>query len=394
MTTEQLSVAVIGAGMAGRSHANGYREANTIHGAGLPDIRLAAIADLDTSLAESVAKRYGFEKAVSSWEAIAEDPTIDAVSIVIGNSLHRQVAEALLSAGKHVLCEKPLAGNLEDAEAMVQAAEQANTVASTAYSFRRNPGIEAIRSLLKKGELGEPMLVDARYLADYAADPEGPMSWRFRGPLGTGALADLGAHIVDLAEYVCGPVTSVSGAKLAVAIKDRHLPVGSVIGHDHAELSDETEPVTNDDTAAFTAEFANGAVATIRTSRVAYGLPNDLVLTLTGTTSRAEFDWKRPAEFIVNDMQPSDHTRGDRVVYVAPNTADVFDDAVPMPGGNIAFGYGDLFVYEIRAFIDEILGKESVLPRNASFADGLHTMKVLDAVTRSHADGGRSISID
>lgn len=391
--TEQLSVAVIGAGMAGRSHANGYREANTIHGAGLPKIRLAAIADVNLELAQSVADRYGFEKAVASWQEIAEDPTIDAVSIVVGNSLHREIAEALLAAGKHVLCEKPLSATIGDAEAMVAAAGKATTVASTAYSFRRNPGIEAIRDLLAAGKLGTPVLVDARYLADYATDPKGPMGWRFRGELGTGALADLGAHIIDLAEYVCGPIESVSGAQLTISIPERHLPVGNVIGHDLAELSEEKEAVTNDDSAVFTAKFANGAAATIRASRVAYGLPNDLVLTVTGTDSRAEFDWKRPAEFIVSDNQPDANTRGDRVVYVGPGTARVFDDAVPMPGGNIAFGYGDLFTYQIRAFIDEILGRDGLLPRNATFADGLHTMQVVEAVKKSFAEGGRTVEV-
>lgn len=391
--TEQLSVAVIGAGMAGRSHANGYRQANTIHGGGLPKIRLAAIADMNLELAQSVADRYGFEKAVGSWQEVAEDPTIDAVSIVVGNSLHREIAEAMLAAGKHVLCEKPLAASLADAEAMVAAAEKATTVAATAYSFRRNPAIEAIRDLLASGELGKPSMVEAHYLADYAADPEGPMSWRFQGPLGTGALIDLGAHIIDLAEYVCGPIVSVAGADFGISIPERHLPVGSVIGHDHAELSEETQPVTNDDSVVFTATFANGAVSAFRVSRVSFGTPNDLAITVTGTQSRAVFDWARPAEFIVSDTQPSGNTRGDRVVYVGPGTARVFDDAVPMPGGNISFGYGDLFIYQIRAFLDQILGRESILPPCATFADGLHTMRVCDAIARSAADEGRRTEI-
>lgn len=276
---------------------------------------------------------------------------------------------------------------------MVEAAKGVPVVAATAYSFRRNPAIEAIREHLADGTLGTPALIEAHYLADYAADPNGPMSWRFRGGLGTGALADLGAHIIDLAEYVCGPVESVSGADLAISIPERNLPVGSVIGHDHAELSDETESVTNDDSAVFTARFASGAVGTFRVSRVAYGQPNDLALTLTGIESRAEFDWRRPAEFIINDTQPSPETRGDRVVYVGPGTASVFDDAVPMPGGNISFGYGDLFIYQARAFLDQILERESRLPRCASFEDGLHTMRVLDAITRSHRENGTSVTV-
>lgn len=391
--TKQLGVAVIGAGMAGRSHANGYRQANTIHGGGLPPVRLIAIADINQELATEVAGRYGFEKAVGSWQEIADDPEIDVVSVVVGNSLHREVVEALLAAGKHVLCEKPLADTLANAEAMVAASGKAGTVAATAYSFRRNPAVEAIRDLLASGELGDPILIEAHYLADYACDPAGPMSWRFRGDLGSGALADLGAHIIDLAEYVAGPIVSVAGADFTISVKERNLPLGNVIGHDHAELSDEKEAVTNDDSAVFTATFANGAAATFRTSRVAYGPPNDLALTITGTQSRAVFDWRRPAEFVVSDNQPSAHTRGDRVVYVGPGTAAVFDDAVPMPGGNISFGYGDLFVYQIRAFLDQVLGRESRLPACATLADGLHTMKVLDAVTRCYHSGGARTAV-
>jgi len=120
MSTQPISVAVIGAGMAGRAHAAGYRNVNTVFGAGPPPVRLAAIADSNTGLGQDAARRYGFERALPSWEAVAEDPTIDAVSIVVGNALHRPIAESLLAAGKHVLCEKPLAGSLEDARAMVE----------------------------------------------------------------------------------------------------------------------------------------------------------------------------------------------------------------------------------------------------------------------------------
>src|SRR3954453_12969530 len=130
MTTQLLSVAVIGAGMAGRSHAAGYRQATTVFGQGLPPIRLVSIADANTALADDAARRYGYEKAVYSWEEIVEAPTIDAVSIVVGNDLPRPIAEALIGEGKHVLCEKPLAGSMDDARAMV-AAEEATDVVTT-----------------------------------------------------------------------------------------------------------------------------------------------------------------------------------------------------------------------------------------------------------------------
>lgn len=141
MTTRSkpISVAVIGAGMAGRSHAAGYRNANTVFGAGLPPVRLAAIADANVELAEDAARRYGYEKAHPSWESVVEDPTIDAVSIVVGNALHRPIAEALVAAGKHVLCEKPLAGSLEDARAMAELERTADVVTAVGYTFRRSP---------------------------------------------------------------------------------------------------------------------------------------------------------------------------------------------------------------------------------------------------------------
>ena len=202
---EQISVAVIGAGMAGRSHAAAYRMAGSVSGPGLPPIRLAAIADANVALAEDGARRYGYEKALPSWEAVAEDPSIDAVSIVVGNALHRPIAEALVAAGKHVLCEKPLAGSMEDARAMVELEKRGTVVTAVGYCYRRSPAIAAIRDHIRAGELGELTTLHARYWCDYACDPRGPLSWRFKGGMGSGALGDIGAHVIDQGEYLCGP---------------------------------------------------------------------------------------------------------------------------------------------------------------------------------------------
>ena len=186
---EQISVAVIGAGMAGRSHAAAYRMAGSVSGPGLPSIRLAAIADANVALAEDGARRYGYEKALPSWEAVAEDPSIDAVSIVVGNALHRPIAEALVNAGKHVLCEKPLAGSMEDARAMVELEKPGKAVTAVGYCYRRSPAIAAIRDHIRNNELGELTTLHARYWCDYACDPRGPLSWRFKGGMGSGRSA-------------------------------------------------------------------------------------------------------------------------------------------------------------------------------------------------------------
>jgi predicted dehydrogenase len=157
MSKSSLGVAVIGAGMAGRAHAAGYRSATTLYDAGLPEVRLVAIADVNAAFATDAAQRFGYERAESSWEAIASAPDIDVVSVVIANPFHRQVVEGLLGAGKHVLCEKPLAPSVEDAQAMVTAAQASQQEAAVGFTFRRSPAIAAIREQVERGSIGRPL---------------------------------------------------------------------------------------------------------------------------------------------------------------------------------------------------------------------------------------------
>ena len=171
MTNQSIGVAVIGGGMAGRAHAAGYRSATTLFGTDRPDVRLVAIADTNAAVADDTARRYGYERAEYDWRAIAEAPDIDAVSVVVANHLHREIVEGLLAAGKHVLCEKPLAGSLADAEAMVAAAERSDRVTAVGYTYRRSPAVEQIRRELAAGTIGELVHFNGHYWCDYALDP-------------------------------------------------------------------------------------------------------------------------------------------------------------------------------------------------------------------------------
>jgi predicted dehydrogenase len=392
MATQPLSVAVIGAGMAGRSHAAGYRQATTVFGQGLPPIRLAAIADANTALADDAARRYGYEKAVYSWEEIVEDPTIDAVSIVVGNDLHRPIAEALIGAGKHVLCEKPLAGSMDDARAMVAAEEATDVVTAVGYTFRRAPAIAAISEHVRHGELGELTLFHGRYWCDYACDPHGPLTWRYRGGPGSGALGDVGAHVLDAAQLICGPIVSVSGAVLSTQIPKRPLPLGAVVGHAAAPVSSETGEVENEDTAVFAARFASGLSATFSVSRTAFGMPNGLGFDVYGLGGRAAFDWHRPSEYLFDDTQPEPRTRGARQVIVGPQMP-YFAGGYPMEAPGVGGGNAEMFVYQCRAFLDQITGASDPLPPNATFADGLHTMEIIQAVVRSAQSDGAAVPV-
>src|SRR5919107_138272 len=242
-----LGVAVIGAGMAGRAHAAAYRTAPTLYRSTLPDLRFVSIGDVNPELGSLAAKRFGYERTDSSWQAIAEAPDIDVVSVVVANSLHREMVEGLVAAGKHVLCEKPLSDTLADARAMADLARTAETVVRIGFTFRRAPGVAALRELVTSGALGRVLHVDGRYYCDYASDPQGPISWRFKGGPGTGALADVGSHAAYLAEFLAGDITEVGGGRFTTAITERPVPLGTVQRGGEVAVSDEREAVENDD---------------------------------------------------------------------------------------------------------------------------------------------------
>ncbi len=389
--TDSIGIAVIGAGMAGQAHAAAYRVAPTLYDPVLPPLRHVAIGDVNETLGGHVARRYGYEKAVGSWEAVAEDPEVDVVSVVIANRFHRRAVEGLLAAGKHVLCEKPLSDTLEDARAMARAAEQADTIARIGFTYRRNPGIAAIRDLIQDGTLGKVLHFSGRYWTDYGCNPKAPMSWRYKGGPGSGALADVGSHLAYVAEFLCGDITSVSGGRLATTVTERPLPLGAVVGHDIVEVSDVHEPVENDDYAAYSAEFATGA-GSLEVSRVAAGHPNTLTFEVFCEKGAARFSQLRPAEIELFLHEGPGATNGYRTVNLGPRHAYI-GGGLAMDAPGVGFGQNDAFGYQARAFLEEVAGlDESVsLPRNASFGEGVHNMEVLAAAVASATDHGKKV---
>jgi predicted dehydrogenase len=375
--SRDIGVAVIGAGMAGRAHAHGYRSAGTVFSPGLPPVRLVSVVDINEELAADTARRYGFERSDTSWQAIVKADDIDAVSVVVANHLHREIVEELAAAGKHVLCEKPLAPTSADAQAMIDAVDAAGVVARVGFTFRRTPGIAAARQVIESGELGRPLYVNAQYWTNYGSDPQAPMSWRYRGGPGSGALADLGSHLADTAEFLLGPVEAVTGAALTTVIGERPTPLGHVVGHAHVEVSDQREPVENDDWASFSVRFAGGATGDLSVSRIAYGHPNTLKFEVFCERGAVAFDVSRAGEFAV----ASDAADGFRRVVVGVDHPYIAG-GLAMDATGIGTGHNDSFVYQARAFLDEVAGRDE-LPRNASFADGRHALLLEEAVVRT-----------
>ncbi len=388
-----LGIAVIGAGMAGKAHIAGYRVAPTLYESTLPDLRFVSVADVNAPLAEATAKRYGYERFDTDWRAVADDPDIDVVSVVIANSLHLEVVRGLLEAGKHVLCEKPLSDTLESAREMARLAGEADSVARIGLTYLRQPAIAAIRKWINDGTLGKVLHFSGRYWCDYSCSPKAPISWRYKGPMGSGALGDIGSHLAYLSEFMCGPMTAVSGSSFATAIRERPVPLGAVVGHGLAAVSDVLEPVENDDTATFTAHFAD-TIGTLSVSRVAAGYPNGLNFEVFCENGAASFHQDRPSQLrlYLNDDSPA--TNGYRTVNVGSDHPYVAG-GLPMDVSGVGFGQNEGFNFQARAFLEEVAGIDEAhsLPRNASFDEGVHNMEILAAVATSAANNGKQVSL-
>lgn len=375
-----LGVAVIGAGMVGRAHANAYRQAATVFGLDQPAPRLVAIADLHEPFATDAAARYGYERAETDWRAVVEAPDVDAVSVAVANSLHREVTEAALAAGKHVLCEKPLAPSVADGEAMVAAAAAApGQVGAVGFTFRRSPALNALKEQVE-GALGPVRHVVGDYWCDYGFDPQRPMSWRYQGGPGSGVLADIGSHLTDLGEFFCGPTAAAQGTTMATLVKERPKPLGVAVGHaGGVRVSDERAPVENEDVCTFTITYASGAVGTFSLSRIAFGHANTLKIDLFCENGTASFDLTRPAEFGIIDGGPDVAVNGARTVYIGPSHP-YLARGLPMDFPTVGHGQNDFFVYQARAFLDQIAGVTG-LPPCPDLAHGLHNLRVLEAIT-------------
>ncbi|MDX6301652.1 MAG: hypothetical protein QOF53_2866 [Nocardioidaceae bacterium] len=389
---DSLGVAVVGAGMAGRAHVAAYRSASTLYEPTLPPVRLVTVADVNPQFGGLAARRFGYERHDTSWQAVAEAADVDVVSVVIANHLHLEAVRGLLAAGKHVLCEKPMSDSLDDARTMAALAADAEPLARVGFTFRRTPGIAYVRDLIRSGILGRVLHFSGRYWTDYGCSASAPMSWRYKGGPGSGALADVGSHLAYVAEFLCGDIEEVRGGRLETVIGSRPVPLEAVMGHDHVAVSDVLEPVENDDYAACSVGFATGGGG-LEVSRVAAGHPNSLMFEVFCENGAARFDQRRPAEIglFLRDDPARD---GFRQVLLGPQHPYVAG-GLPMDAPGVGLGQNDAFVYQARAFLEEVAGlpEDVSLPRCATFDEGVHNMEILAAVADSAAEGGAAVTL-
>ncbi|WP_444952071.1 Gfo/Idh/MocA family protein [Micromonospora ureilytica] len=372
---------MVGYAFMGAAHSQAWRTVNRVFD--LPArARMALICGRDTAKVADAADTLGWDAYTTDWRDLINRDDIDVVDICTPGDSHAEIALAALAAGKHVLCEKPLANTVEEARAMTAAADVARAAgvrSMCGFNYRRVPAVTMMRQLVADGRLGVIRHVRATYLQDWIVDPQFPLVWRLqKDRAGSGALGDIGAHIIDLTQFVTGQRISGVSAVTETFVKERPLPAessglaASVDGH-----AAPTGPVTVDDAAVFVARLDGGALATYEASRFATGRKNALRVEINGSLGSVVFDLERLNELEFYDATRPAVEQGFTRILVTEGEHPYM--SAWWPPGHI-IGYEHSFTHEMRDFIEAVATGVDPTP---SFADALQVQLVLDAVARS-----------
>lgn len=389
---KKLNVGLVGAGFMGKAHVVGYSNMPKLFWPAPAVPVMKTICDIVPEIAEEAKERFGFEKCCTDWNDIVNDPEIDVVSICTPNNAHAPIAIAALKAGKHVICEKPIASTLEDAKAMAEAAEEAakkGIISMNAYQYRRVPAIDMAKKLIDEGSIGEILNIRCTYLQSWSADPSSPLSWRFQKDIaGAGTLGDIASHVIDIAQYLAGDIEEVTGM-MKTYIKERPVQEGGVDLLGTVKLGDDAEkrPVDVDDEDSFLVRFKSGAVGSIEATRNAWGRNNYITVELHGTLGSICFNYERLNELQVCFANDPDDRRGFKTIYTGPAH---FHGEVTwnIPGMNIS--YGELKAIEMYEFIKAIATGQQPTTR---FAVGYRVERVCQAMRQS-AESGNWVKVE
>ncbi|MGW1023620.1 Gfo/Idh/MocA family protein [Streptomyces sp. NPDC002577] len=374
-----LGIAVVGFGWMGRVHTQAYARLPH-HFPQLP-LRpdLVTVADEVPGRAEEAAAQFGFASSTRDWREVAADPRVAAVSIAAPNFLHREIGVAMAEAGKHIWIEKPVGLTAEDARAVAGAVAKAGVQGAVGFNYRGAPAVETAREMVAAGEIGTVTHIRIRLFSDYAAHPEGALTWRYeRERGGNGVLGDLASHGVDLARFLLGDIGSLT-ADTAVFVPERARPTGATAGHTRA-TGGELGPVENDDYVNCLLRFASGARGVLEACRVSVGEQNNYGFEIHGTTGAVFWDFRRMGELGVSrgtgyQDQPVS------TVYVGPVHGEY---GAFQPGAATSMGYDDLKVIEAYRFLRSVADGS---PYGATLDDAVASAVALDAMARSAEQG-------
>jgi predicted dehydrogenase len=389
--TRQLGIGVIGLGWMGRVHSSSYRRVPE-H---FPELgvtpRLVVASDLSDGR-RAHAERIGFERTVTDWRAVLEDPAVDLVSITVPNAMHREVAVAAAEAGKHIWVEKPAGRGAADTEAVYDAVRRAGVINGVGFCYRFAPAVAHAQALIAAGEIGEVTHYRGTFLADYANRPDSAASWRFfRADAGSGALGDLMAHVVDLTHFLVGPIERLSGRTATLIPRRPPQPMGEGTHFTRVE-TDELVEVENEDWAAAQVEFAersgdeasgrgSGMVGSIEASRVVVGPRVGLRFEVHGTRGSLCWELERMNELRRYSLRDDSGDEGYATVLAGPQHPGF---AHFQPGAGVPMGYDDLRVLEAANLLAAIRDGEQ---RTPGLAEMVATAHVLEAITRSASTG-------
>jgi predicted dehydrogenase len=373
-----LRVAMIGHGFMGATHSQGWRVAPRFFD--LPrNPEMTLLVGLANSDVASAAQKWGWSETSYDWREAIQRDDIDVIDIVTPGDFHAPIAIAALEAGKHVLCEKPLANSVGEAELMAASASRAaaaDVFAMVGFVYRRVPAVAFARELVLGGSIGDVRTVRAEYLQDWLVDETAPLLWKLQKEhAGSGALGDIGAHAIDLAQFITGQhILGVSGTIETLVAERPLLPDGN----DRAVKDGPAMgTVTVDDVALFTGRFENGALGSFVASRMSTGRKNSLRIEVSGSRGAIAFDLEDMNSISFFDFTGRADRQGFTKVLVT-SPAHPYVAAWWPPGHVLGWEHG--FSHEIKDFVEAVCQGRQPTP---SFADGLQVQRVLEAVEHS-----------
>jgi predicted dehydrogenase len=388
MTAPALRVAQIGTGFMGRAHSQAWATAAKFFD--LPrSPKLSVLVGTDAARTAEAAERFGWAASSTDWRAVIARDDIDVVDICSPGNTHGEIAIAALAAGKHVLCEKPLANSVEEAELMVDAAVAAPAqIAMCGFSYRRTPALALARQLVAQGRIGEIRHVRAQYLQDWLSDPDAALTWRLdRALAGSGALGDIAAHSIDTAQWLTGDAIVDVSAILRTFVTERPAASGTSGLGGTAAASASRGAVTVDDAVAFTATFGHGALGVFEATRAALGRRNANRIELNGDRGSIAFDFERMNELEFYDAADPAGLQGFRRIQATEPEHPYAGRWWPAGHG---LGYEHVFTHQVVDFVLAIAGE---IPDDSTFASALGVQRVLAAVEASAANESRRTTV-
>lgn len=373
---KDIRIGMIGYKFMGKAHSHAYRDLPMFFPHVLRPV-MTSICGRDEQGVHAAAKQFGWDGYSTDWRELVRREDIDLIDINAPSDTHKEIALAAAAAGKHIFCEKPLALTLADSKEMLAAAEKAGVKHMVGFNYRFAPAVQLAKKLVEDGRLGQIYHFRAWFLQDWIMDPEFPLVWRLRKEVaGSGSHGDLGAHLIDLAHFLVGDLTEVTGMS-ETFIKERPLPTAMTGLSAQGSVSNERGPVTVDDATLFMARFANGALGSFEATRFAAGHRSTNSFEINGSKGSVKFDFERMNELQVYFADDADDVQGFRRV-LATDPAHAYAEAWWPPGHTI--GYEHTFIHEVVELMEALRENRQPVP---NFHDGVKCQAVLEAVERS-----------